>query len=193
MACRPDNTTTTDCSGRGNCACGVCECDKRQDPTEVISGKFCECDNFSCDRHNGLLCSGPDHGTCQCGVCSCHGHWTGSSCDCFASNETCKNPTTGEICSGNGKCECGQCVCNTTDEGRYSGQFCEKCPTCSGRCHEFKDCVQCQMYKTGPMGKDEELCAKNCTLFVPIEEEKVEGEREGGKVLGISEREFYLV
>lgn len=46
------------------------------------------------------------------------------------------------------------------------------------------------MYKTGPMGKDEELCAKNCTLFVPIEEEKVEGEREGGKVLGISEREF---
>lgn len=31
------------------------------------------------------------------------------------------------------------------------------------------------MYKTGPMGKDEEMCAKNCTLFVPIEEEKVEG------------------
>lgn len=155
----------------------MCDCDKRADPTEVISGAFCECDNFSCDRHNGLLCSGPDHGTCNCGVCDCNPKYHGTACDCLASNETCINPQgNGEVCSGKGQCSCGACICDTTDEGRYSGQYCEKCPTCSGRCHEFKDCVQCQMYKTGPMGQDADLCAKNCTLFVPIEEEKVEGE-----------------
>lgn len=43
--------------------------------------------------------------------------------------------------------------------------------TCSGRCLEFKECVQCQMYKTGPLTEDE--CA-NCT-FVPSGHEQVEG------------------
>lgn len=54
------------------------------------------------------------------------------------------------------------------DEGRFSGKYCEKCPTCSGRCHEFKECVKCQMYKTGPLAESEEKCASNCTLFVPV-------------------------
>lgn len=44
--------------------------------------------------------------------------------------------------------------------------------TCPGRCSEFKECVQCQMYKTGPLSEEE--CAANCT-FVPIAVEKVEG------------------
>jgi len=63
--------------------------------------------------------------------------------------------------------------CKSTDEGRYSGKYCEKCPTCSGRCHELKDCVQCQMYYTGPL-KDKHDCATNCTTFVPISVERVE-------------------
>jgi integrin beta 1 len=67
--------------------------------------------------------------------------------------------------------------CESTDEGRYSGRYCEKCPTCSGRCQEFKDCVQCQMYKTGPLAKEED-CAANCTQFTPIGVEKVEVEDE---------------
>ena len=39
------------------------------------SGEFCECDNFSCDRHHGQLCSGPEHGECVCGQCVCNSEW----------------------------------------------------------------------------------------------------------------------
>ena len=42
---------------------------------QVVSGDYCECDNFSCDRYNGELCSGPDHGVCQCGKCVCNSEW----------------------------------------------------------------------------------------------------------------------
>ena len=38
------------CSGRGVCSCGQCECEQRNE-AEIISGRFCECDNFSCNRH----------------------------------------------------------------------------------------------------------------------------------------------
>lgn len=169
QGCRPDNTTAIDCTGRGTCVCGICECEKRANLEEIISGKFCECDNFSCDRNNGLLCSGPDHGTCQCNHCVCQPGWTGDACDCRASNDSCMPPGgDGELCSGHGTCECGQCRCEVNQEGRYSGKYCEKCPTCSGRCHEFKECVKCQMYKMGPLAESEEMCASNCTLFVPI-------------------------
>ncbi|XP_037807558.1 integrin beta-PS isoform X1 [Lucilia sericata] len=173
FGCRADNVTTIDCNGRGTCLCGVCDCEKRANPEEIISGRFCECDNFSCDRHEQQLCSGPDHGVCECGSCVCKPGWTGTACDCRDSNDTCIPPNGGEICSGHGECECGVCKCKSTEEGRYSGKYCEKCPTCSGRCHELKDCVQCQMYKTGPLKEDKD-CAANCTTFVPIGVEKVE-------------------
>ncbi|XP_055842893.1 integrin beta-PS isoform X1 [Episyrphus balteatus] len=182
VVCKADNDTISECNGRGTCVCGICECNKRQNPEEVVSGRFCECDNFSCDRHNSLVCSGPDHGTCNCGTCNCKPGWTGLACDCLASNETCKQPNSdGEICSGHGECECGVCKCKVTNEGRYSGKYCEKCPTCSRRCQDLKDCVQCQMYKTGPL-KDEAACAANCTLFVPIGVEKIDmnDEKENG-------------
>ena len=107
--CLADNTTQVECSGRGSCLCGVCDCEKRFNPEEVISGKFCECDNFSCDRQNNQLCSGPDNGVCECGVCVCKPGWTGPACDCRSSNDTCMPPNGGEICSGHGECECGVC------------------------------------------------------------------------------------
>lgn len=95
---------------------------------QVISGPFCECDNFSCDYANGLLCSGSDHGTCICGKCQCKPDWTGDACDCRASSITCIPPGGGEICSGNGDCNCGACECYEGKEGRYTGKFCEKLP-----------------------------------------------------------------
>lgn len=110
-----------------------------------------------------MLCSG--HGECSCGVCQCDRGWIGVACNCRTSNDTCIRKK-GEICSSHGTCECGACRCEVSTEGRYSGRFCEKCPTCSGRCHELKDCVQCQMYRTGPLAA-QLLCIQNCTKFVP--------------------------
>lgn len=170
LGCRRENTTV-DCSARGNCVCGLCECEKRNNPEEIISGKFCECDNFSCDRHNQLLCSGPERGTCVCGVCVCQPGWQGSACDCRSSNDTCIPPNGGPACSGHGDCECGACRCHVTSDGRYSGKHCEKCPTCTGRCHELKECVQCQQYQTGPL-YGTEACKKNCS-FTPHDVETV--------------------
>ncbi|KAI5709706.1 hypothetical protein M8J75_002550 [Diaphorina citri] len=160
--CKADANSTMECSGRGNCLCNQCVCDPRPHPEEKITGQYCECDNFSCDRHNGVLCSGPEHGRCVCGKCHCEDGWTGSACDCRSSNDTCISPEGGEVCSGKGECECGVCKCIEDSTGRYSGRFCEKCPTCLGRCQEFKNCIQCQVYKTGPLSEEE--CAKNCTL-----------------------------
>lgn len=174
--CRPDNTTQVDCSNRGSCVCGQCECESRANPEESVTGPYCECDNFSCDRHNGLLCAGPDHGTCVCGQCVCLAGWTGDSCECRASNATCIPPGGGEICSGKGECVCGVCKCKEEEEvGRYSGRYCEKCPTCPGRCLEFKECVQCQVYKTGQFTEEE--CAQNCT-FTPSVVDVVEANEE---------------
>ena len=151
---------------------GQCHCNLRENPEEIISGQFCECDNFSCDRHNSILCSGPDHGVCECGVCKCHDGWGGNACECSSSIDTCKAPN-GDICSGHGECRCGKCECEIKEDIRYTGRYCEKCPTCPGRCNELKDCVECQMYKKGLL-KNPDDCAKNCTLFVPISVETVD-------------------
>lgn len=176
--CRETNTSTI-CSGRGTCTCGECKCNERDNPDELVSGKFCECTNFLCDRHNGLLCSGPDHGECVCNECSCKSGWTGDSCNCEDSQVNCMNPDTGEICSNQGNCECNQCKCYETEDGRFSGKWCEDCPACKGKCIAYKPCVQCQVFETGEFSEEE--CKANCTLFnstrVPIAEVEKEGER----------------
>ena len=53
---RPNSTVP--CSGRGECICEQCVCFARPNPKEIVSGPFCECDNFSCDRYKGELCGG---------------------------------------------------------------------------------------------------------------------------------------
>lgn len=158
--CRPNNETDVECSGRGNCVCGQCECNPRDNPDEKITGQFCECDNFSCDRNNGILCSGPEHGVCDCGACKCHEGWGGENCGCSTSTDNCKAPN-GEICSGHGTCECNRCVCEVKEGVRYSGKYCEKCPTCPGRCNEFKNCVECQVNANLQSGQEDD-CSKMC-------------------------------
>lgn len=98
-----------DCSGRGTCVCGVCECERRSVESQKITGKYCECDNLSCARHDGLVCSGPNHGTCECNVCKCLPGFKGDACECPSSDDVCRNKATGKICSGHGKCNCGKC------------------------------------------------------------------------------------
>lgn len=121
--CRLDNSSQV-CSGRGTCKCGTCVCKEREPPKE-ITGKYCDCDNFSCDKNKGVLCSGPTQGNCVCGICECLPGWTGDSCDCKNTIETCTSKEVTETCSGNGDCVCGVCQCKI-DENRYSGRYCEE-------------------------------------------------------------------
>lgn len=126
--CRADNITSTDCSGRGRCVGGLCKCDMRINPEEFISGKYCECDNFSCTNEHGLLCSEPESEFCECGRCICRPGWSGISlCTCDNSNDTCMPPDRGLICSGRGKCICGTCECDKRNnvEEIISGRYCE--------------------------------------------------------------------
>uniref|UniRef100_A0A3Q3E3I2 Integrin beta n=1 Tax=Labrus bergylta TaxID=56723 RepID=A0A3Q3E3I2_9LABR len=129
--CRKDNGTDI-CSNNGDCVCGTCECKKRDNPAEIYSGKYCECDNFNCDRSNNKLCGG--HGRCDCRKCICDANYTGSGCDCSLETSTClaKN---GQICNGRGICECGVCKCTGP---KFQGPTCEICPTCPGVCAEHK-------------------------------------------------------
>ncbi|KAA8593074.1 hypothetical protein FQN60_018529, partial [Etheostoma spectabile] len=43
------------CSGRGECSCNQCLCYESE--FGKIYGSYCECDDFSCARHKGVLCS----------------------------------------------------------------------------------------------------------------------------------------
>lgn len=50
--CREPNGTGPLCSGKGRCQCGRCSCSGHS------SGRLCECDDASCERHEGILCGG---------------------------------------------------------------------------------------------------------------------------------------
>ncbi|CAG9864043.1 unnamed protein product [Phyllotreta striolata] len=175
---RPDFPDDKECSGQGQCVCKKCIC-----ANERIYGKYCECDNDHCDRHDGKLCSGPDHGTCDCGVCHCRAEWEGPSCACVKSKATCYAPGDDKICSGHGRCECGVCKCEATADGSHSGKFCERCPTCTDKCIDFRDCVQCQQYHTGPHKKPED-CARNCSnFFTPSSADEIIVNEENNEIL----------
>lgn len=166
LGCVHGNDTRV-CSGRGVCMCGVCDCQqKKNDPDSRIYGKHCECDNFSCFHHDNKICSGPDHGTCECGVCQCTKDWTGQACECLKSDATCRDPKSGKICAGNGECICGQCRCNQTEERQYTGQFCEECPTCPTLCDQYKDCVRCRTFGTGPIKPEDCVHCVNSTFHI---------------------------
>ncbi|XP_067109967.1 integrin beta-1-like isoform X2 [Osmerus mordax] len=153
--CRKDNGTDI-CSNNGDCVCGTCECKKRENPEERYSGKFCECDNFNCDRSNNKLCGG--HGRCECRMCICDANYTGSACDCSLDTSTCLAANK-QICNGRGTCECGICKCT---DPKFQGPTCETCPTCPGVCTEHKDCVQCRAFETG---EKKDTCERDCMYF----------------------------
>ncbi|XP_072179021.1 integrin beta-1-like [Diadema setosum] len=160
--CRTDNTTVI-CSGRGECICGKCVCDKTGNEDEVISGLFCECDNFNCPYSRGLRCGGPERGLCVCDVasrqpkCQCKAGYEGDSCDCPTRTDTCRS-SNGLECNAHGKCRCGVCECDA--DSQFQGNTCEKCATCPmGDCHIHRDCVQCKMFGTGRLTDEQcDMC-----------------------------------
>ncbi|XP_055254705.1 integrin beta-6 isoform X1 [Moschus berezovskii] len=141
------------CSGRGDCYCGQCVC--HLSPYGNIYGPYCQCDNFSCLRHKGLLCG--DNGDCDCGECVCRSGWTGEYCNCTSSTERCL-PEDGTLCSGRGDCVCGKCVC--THPGA-SGPTCERCPTCGDPCNSKRSCIECYLSADG---QAQEECVDKCKL-----------------------------
>ncbi|XP_067008019.2 integrin beta-PS [Anabrus simplex] len=118
--CRIDNNSRV-CSGHGTCRCGVCDCYKGNGNNQVYSGKYCQCDNFSCNRYEGKLCNGL--GECKCGNCHCLLGWKGDACQIRDNRKECIDPFTKQECSGHGKCDDGICICDQ----EYTGKYCEEC------------------------------------------------------------------
>ncbi|XP_063964564.1 integrin beta-1-A-like isoform X2 [Lytechinus pictus] len=172
--CRTDNTTRT-CSGRGECICGKCVCDNTGNPGEVISGQFCECDNFNCPYSRGLRCGGPDQGTCVCDIatrqpkCECKSGYEGDSCDCPTRKDMCR-ASNGLECNAHGTCVCGACECFA--DSQFQGKTCEKCPTCPlGICHIHRDCVECTVFQSGRLTPEQcSMCNFNIVNVTSIEE-----------------------
>nr|XP_020477373.1 integrin beta-5 isoform X2 [Monopterus albus] len=141
------------CSGRGECSCNQCLCYESE--FGKIYGSFCECDDFSCPRHKGILCSG--HGECHCGECKCHAGYIGDNCDCSTETSSCISDD-GQMCSGRGSCVCGRCQC--IEPGAF-GDTCEKCPTCPDACGTKRDCIECRLFKSGHLA-DNQTCQRLC-------------------------------
>ncbi|XP_038635214.1 integrin beta-3-like [Scyliorhinus canicula] len=141
------------CNNRGECICGQCVCHNNE--FGIISGKYCECDDFSCGRFKGKLCSG--NGKCECGECRCFANWYDIYCNCTTNTDSCIT-AVGSVCSRRGSCVCGKCVCQ---DAAY-GDHCEKCPTCPDACSIKSDCVRCKVFDTGELKKNG-TCHKVCT------------------------------
>uniref|UniRef100_A0A8D3AL42 Integrin beta n=1 Tax=Scophthalmus maximus TaxID=52904 RepID=A0A8D3AL42_SCOMX len=141
------------CSGRGECSCNQCLCYESE--FGKIYGGFCECDDFSCARHKGVLCSG--HGECHCGECKCHAGYVGDNCNCSTETASCV-ADDGQMCSGRGHCACGRCQC--TEPGAF-GVTCEKCPTCPDACGTKRECIECRLFNSGRLA-DNQTCQRLC-------------------------------
>ncbi|XP_041119483.1 integrin beta-5-like [Polyodon spathula] len=142
------------CSGRGECSCNQCLCYESE--FGKIYGTFCECDDFSCARHKGILCSG--RGECHCGECKCHAGYIGDNCICSTETDTCLS-NDGQICSGRGNCFCGECQCS--EPGAF-GDTCEKCPTCPDACGTKRECIECRLFNSGRLANNQ-TCDRLCT------------------------------
>ncbi|XP_023376897.1 integrin beta-2, partial [Pteropus vampyrus] len=151
--CRKDNASVI-CSGLGDCICGQCVCHASDTPTKKIFGRFCECNNFDCERYGGHVCGGSGRGECSCGKCLCKGDFEGSACQCEKSSQGCRN-LRGSVCSGRGQCQCNTCQC----EPGYQPPFCEECPGCPSPCGGLISCAECLKFDKGPLEKN---CSKAC-------------------------------
>ncbi|KAG7263788.1 hypothetical protein CRUP_009972 [Coryphaenoides rupestris] len=141
------------CSGRGECSCNQCLCYESE--FGKVYGSFCECDDFSCARHKGVLCAG--HGECHCSECRCHRGYVGDNCNCSQATAACV-AADGQVCSGRGVCRCGRCRC--TEPGAF-GDTCEKCPTCPDACGTKRQCIECRLFNSGHLA-DNQTCQRLC-------------------------------
>ncbi|KAG9349155.1 hypothetical protein JZ751_029478 [Albula glossodonta] len=151
--CQRDNGT--ECSGLGECICGVCNCHASEDGRKIY-GRYCECDDRSCNVYQNKLCGG--NGQCDCGTCKCNPDYEGNACQCKKSTEACVKDNS--VCSGRGSCRCNRCQC---EEG-YKPPFCEECPGCPPPCMDAASCIECLGFQTGLFSKN---CSESCPHIQP--------------------------
>ncbi|XP_006898474.1 PREDICTED: integrin beta-2 [Elephantulus edwardii] len=156
--CRKDNSSIV-CSGLGDCICGECICHKSDDPKKQIFGRYCDCDNFNCERYDGQICGGEKRGSCNCGKCYCHPGFEGSACQCLSSTDGCVDAQQ-IVCSGRGRCRCNVCEC---DLG-YQPPLCQECPGCPLPCSLYVSCAECLQFKKGPLVKNCSAACQNLEL-----------------------------
>ncbi|CAH1233157.1 TNC [Branchiostoma lanceolatum] len=110
------------CSGRGCCINGTCDC---------ITGWSGE----DCNLGNCTDCS-EDHGKCELGFCRCEPGWEGAACDQKATCHAVNNCTSMDhgICVSTDVCRC---------KPGYIGDDCSKVPTCGNvaNCTDHGVCV----------------------------------------------------
>uniref|UniRef100_A0A6Q2YFW2 Integrin beta n=1 Tax=Esox lucius TaxID=8010 RepID=A0A6Q2YFW2_ESOLU len=147
-ACQKDNGT--ECEGRGDCVCGVCQCHAIPGGLAYY-GTHCECENESCEKYKNQLCGG--NGKCICKNCVCDPEYEGPACQCKKSDEQCRSDQS--VCNGRGTCQCNQCKCI---EG-YQRPFCKFCPACQTPCITKGKCIECLGFQTGPFSKN---CSEAC-------------------------------
>lgn len=141
--CMANEADTRPCSGRGDCKCGTCICDR----PDVVSGTYCQCDKRKCGISSGKVCSG--HGHCDCNECKCDPGYSGVHCQC--EDKACIPQGSDKVCSDHGKCDCGRCLCDQNGNTTFTGRYCEDCLSCgTGKCKKLKPCVQCVHFGTGP-------------------------------------------
>lgn len=152
-SCRRDNNSVV-CSGLGDCVCGQCVCHASDVPSRQIYGRYCECDNFNCERFDGRVCGGEERGLCYCGQCKCRLGFEGSACQCATSTAGCLT-RQGSECSGRGRCRCSACQC----ERGYQPPLCEDCPGCPSPCGPYALCAECLRFQKGPFAQN---CSQAC-------------------------------